>query len=381
MVNPRMRRLVGGLVAACGIVLSSFAVGLGGASAVPPGIPDQEDPPGDEAETTSTVRMRERCIWYVDGVPATINLLPTGDDVTFDDDGDPIGKVYDGSEYSLSVDLPELRAWNSGNESGGGEEFVDEHAFCTYFGATTGILITGTWSAGGFTATAADGSPDDNLDFDMTSDNPLAMTIDKGTCRTPSRGPDSSAWQFGGGPFETFGDWVKREIDRKLMFLDFAEFHYISALRKKGLPELFKSVDIAFKAAFAKLATPQLTRVLIDALQQHQPPISKGIRPKLRYAHQGGSNPPIVVIHGNHVDGVKDAYTRFLEKTFRRTFQLSGTPLRVQYKQGSNPFAEDEDKRKPGEGIVSMRRRKTAHRAELKAKKVVEDKDRSAKKR
>jgi GTP-binding protein len=176
-------------------------------------------------------------------------------------------------------------------------------------------------------------------------------------------------------------DWVKREIDRKLMFLDFAEFHYISALRKKGLPELFKSVDIAYKAAFAKLATPQLTRVLIDALQQHQPPISKGIRPKLRYAHQGGSNPPIVVIHGSHVDGVKDAYTRFLEKTFRRTFQLSGTPLRVQYKQGSNPFAEDDDKRKPGEGIVSMRRRKTAQRAELKAKKDVEDKDRKATKR
>jgi len=176
-------------------------------------------------------------------------------------------------------------------------------------------------------------------------------------------------------------DWIKREIDRKLMFLDFAEFHYISALRKKGLPELFKSVDIAYKAAFAKLATPQLTRVLIDALQQHQPPISKGIRPKLRYAHQGGSNPPIVVIHGSHVDGVKDAYTRFLEKTFRRAFQLSGTPLRVQYKQGSNPFAEDEDKRKPGEGIVSMRRRKTAQRAELKAKKDVEEKDRKATKR
>lgn len=175
-------------------------------------------------------------------------------------------------------------------------------------------------------------------------------------------------------------DWIKREIDRKLMFLDFAEFHYISALRKKGLPELFGSVDVAYKAAFAKLSTPQLTRVLIDALQQHQPPISKGIRPKLRYAHQGGSNPPIVVIHGNHVDGVKDAYTRFLEKTFRRTFQLSGTPLRVQYKQGANPFAEDEDKRKPGEGIVSMRRRKTAHRAELKAKKEVEDKGRRAKK-
>lgn len=176
-------------------------------------------------------------------------------------------------------------------------------------------------------------------------------------------------------------DWIKREIDRKLQFLDFAEFHYISALRRKGLPELFKSVDVAYKAAFAKLATPQLTRVLLDALQQHQPPISKGIRPKLRYAHQGGSNPPIVVIHGSHVDGVKDAYTRFLEKTFRRTFQLSGTPLRVQYKQGHNPFAEDEEKRKPGEGIVSMRRRKTAQRAELKAKKDAEEKDRKAKKR
>lgn len=175
-------------------------------------------------------------------------------------------------------------------------------------------------------------------------------------------------------------DWIKREIDRKLQFLDFAEFHYISALRKKGLPELFKSVDIAYKAAFAKLATPQLTRVLMDAMQQHQPPISKGIRPKLRYAHQGGSNPPVVVIHGSHVDGVKDAYTRFLEKTFRRTFQLSGTPLRVQYKQGHNPFAEEEEKRKPGEGIVSMRRRKTAQRAELKAKKDTEEKARKAKK-
>jgi hypothetical protein len=205
MVNPRMRRLVGGLVAACGIGLLSLAVDLGGASAAPPGIPDQEDPPGDEAETTSIVRMRERCIWYVDGVPASINLLPTGDDVVFDGDGDPIGKVYDGSEYSLSVDLPELRAWNSGNESGGGADFVDEHAFCTYFGATTGIAITGTWSEGGFTATALEGGRDYNLDFGMTSVNPLAMTIDKGTCRTPSQGPES-AWEFGGGGFLTDGE-------------------------------------------------------------------------------------------------------------------------------------------------------------------------------
>ena len=163
-------------------------------------------------------------------------------------------------------------------------------------------------------------------------------------------------------------DWIKREIDRKLQFLDFAKFHYISALRKKGLPELFTSVDGAYKAAMAKLSTPQLTRVLIDAIAQHQPPISKGIRPKLRYAHQGGSNPPIVVIHGNHVDGVKDTYKRFLEGVFRKTFQLTGTPLRVQFNQGDNPFA-DPDKRIQGEGIVSMRRRKTTQRAELNARK------------
>jgi GTP-binding protein len=168
-------------------------------------------------------------------------------------------------------------------------------------------------------------------------------------------------------------EWIKKEIDRKLIFLNFAKFHYISALRKKGLPELFTSVDGAFKAAFAKLSTPQLTRVLIDAIAQQQPPISKGIRPKLRYAHQGGLNPPIVVVHGSHIRGIKNSYKRFLEGVFRKTFQLVGTPLRVQFNQGKNPFAEPE-KRKRGEGIVSMRRRKTAKRAELKAKKDVEKK-------
>jgi len=170
-------------------------------------------------------------------------------------------------------------------------------------------------------------------------------------------------------------DWIKKEIDRKLVFLDFAKFHYISALRKKGLPELFNSVDGAFQAAFANLATPQLTRVLADAVAQHQPPISKGIRPKLRYAHQGGVNPPIVVVHGSHISGVKDSYKRFLEGVFRKTFQLIGTPLRVQFKQGDNPYA-DKDKRKPSEGIVTMRRRKTERRVELKSRKEQENKRR-----
>lgn len=163
-------------------------------------------------------------------------------------------------------------------------------------------------------------------------------------------------------------EWIKREIDRKLQFLDFAKFHYISALRKKGLNELLQSVDLAYKAAMAKLSTPQLTRVLNDATTQHQPPVSKGIRPKLRYAHQGGVNPPIVVVHGNHVLGVKDAYKRYLEGVFRQAFQLIGTPLRVQFNQGENPFVEA-DTRKQGEGLVTMRRRKNAQRAALKARK------------
>lgn len=170
-------------------------------------------------------------------------------------------------------------------------------------------------------------------------------------------------------------DWIKKEIDRKLMFLDFAKFHYISALRKKGLPELFTSIDGAFKAAFVDLSTPQLTRVLSDAVAQHQPPISKGIRPKLRYAHQGGVNPPIVVVHGSHINGVKDSYKRFLEGVFRKTFQLVGTPLRVQFKQGDNPYAAS-DKRKSGEGLVTMRRRKTARRDELRTKKTEDKKKR-----
>ena len=163
-------------------------------------------------------------------------------------------------------------------------------------------------------------------------------------------------------------EWIKREIDRKLQFLDFAKFHYISALKSVGLTPLLQSVDGAFKAAMAKLATPKLTRVLIDAIQQHQPPVSKGIRPKLRYAHQGGSNPPIIVVHGNHVEGIKQSYVRFLEGVFRKAFELSGTPLRVQFKQGENPYAET-DKRKAGEGLVTMRRRKNELRAAVKKRK------------
>ncbi len=133
---------------------------------------------------------------------------------------------------------------------------------------------------------------------------------------------------------------IKREIGRKLQFLDFARFHYISALNGTGLNTLLRSVDEAYKAAMTKLSTPQLTRVLIDAVNAHQPPKSGPFRPKLRYAHQGGMNPPLIVIHGNALDSIAESYRRYLEGVFLRAFQLHGTPLKIQFNVSTNPYAE-----------------------------------------
>jgi len=133
-------------------------------------------------------------------------------------------------------------------------------------------------------------------------------------------------------------DTVKRDIARKLSFLGFAKFHYISALQGSGVAALLRSVDVAYAAAMAKLPTPRLTRVLIDAAAQHQPPKVGMFRAKLRYAHQGGSNPPLIIVHGNALEHVPASYTRYLERVFREAFELQGTPLRVQYKSGKNPF-------------------------------------------
>lgn len=133
---------------------------------------------------------------------------------------------------------------------------------------------------------------------------------------------------------------IKGEMERKLAFLSFARTHYISALQGSGLGNLLTSVDEAYAAAMAKLPTPKLTRALHDAVAKHQCPIVGLHRPKMRYAHQGGSNPPIIVIHGNALDSVPEHYKRYLEKTFRELFKLQGTPLRVQFKQGSNPYAD-----------------------------------------
>ena len=133
---------------------------------------------------------------------------------------------------------------------------------------------------------------------------------------------------------------AKSDLERKLAFLDFAEFVPISALKGTGLKALFTAVNQAYAAAMAKLSTPKLTRALQAAVEKQAPPLAGKIRPKLRYAHQGGSNPPVVVIHGTSVSAIKDQYKRYLENTFVKVFKLKGTPLRVELRQGANPYAD-----------------------------------------
>jgi GTP-binding protein len=134
---------------------------------------------------------------------------------------------------------------------------------------------------------------------------------------------------------------IKRELSRKMGFLDFAAHHFISAREARGVGALMKSVDEAFAAAMARLSTPRLTRALQLAVQRQQPPRAGLVRPKLRYAHQGGVNPPLVIIHGSALGHVPDAYRRYLEHFLVDAFQLRGTPLRIQFKTGVNPYADN----------------------------------------
>lgn len=135
---------------------------------------------------------------------------------------------------------------------------------------------------------------------------------------------------------------IKSDIERKLGFLSFAQFHFISALKASGISSMMKSVNQAYAAATANLSTPKLTRALIEAVEHQQPKRKGAIRPKLRYAHQGGQNPPIIVIHGNALEAVGEVYKRYLEKHFRETFSLIGTPLRIEMRSSKNPFSKAE---------------------------------------
>ena len=134
-------------------------------------------------------------------------------------------------------------------------------------------------------------------------------------------------------------DQARRGVDLKLGFVDFARTHFISALHGSGVGELLDAVRAAHRAAFTNLPTPALTETLEAAVTQHPPPLSKGRRIKLRYAHQGGKNPPRIIVHGNQVEAVPDAYERYLVNAFRKQFRLRGTPVVMEFKGHDNPYA------------------------------------------
>lgn len=134
---------------------------------------------------------------------------------------------------------------------------------------------------------------------------------------------------------------LERSIETRLPFLKFAALHFISAKKRQGLGPLWLAIAQAHKAAMCKMPTPVLTRLLLEAVQFQSPKRAGMFRPKLRYAHQGGMNPPVIVIHGNSLEHVTEAYKRFLEGRFRKEFALVGTPLRIELKTSRNPFAEE----------------------------------------
>ena len=132
---------------------------------------------------------------------------------------------------------------------------------------------------------------------------------------------------------------VKEQVQRRLDFLDYADKHYISALHGSGVGVMYDSVHDCYESAMAKWPTNRLTAILQDATAQHQPPLVQGRRIKLRYAHQGGSNPPVIVVHGNQTDALPGAYKRYLENTFRKVLKVNGSPIRFEFRSSENPFA------------------------------------------
>ena len=137
---------------------------------------------------------------------------------------------------------------------------------------------------------------------------------------------------------------VKLEIDRRLGFVDFARVHFISALHGSNVGHLWDSVDEAWQSALIEMTSSKLTRLLEEAYERHQPPAIKGRRIKLRYAHPGGHNPPIIVIHGKQVSKLQESYKRYLINFFRKKLNLIGTPIRLETKEGDNPFADKTNK-------------------------------------
>ncbi len=149
-------------------------------------------------------------------------------------------------------------------------------------------------------------------------------------------------------------EFVKSELDRRLNFIDFARVHFISALHGSGVGNLFGSIQEAYGCATQKMTTSMLTRVLKIAVDDHQPPLVNGRRVKLKYAHPGGYNPPIIVVHGNQLEKLADSYKRYLSNYFRKSLKIIGTPIRIQFQEGDNPFAGKRNKLTPNQ----LRKRK-----------------------
>jgi GTP-binding protein len=149
---------------------------------------------------------------------------------------------------------------------------------------------------------------------------------------------------------------LRGELALRLRFLDFAPLHFISALHGSGVGELMGSVRAAFAAAMREMPTPDLTRVLEAAMRQHQPPLVRGRRIRLRYAHQGGRNPPVIVVHGAQAERTPEDYRRYLMNCFREAFRLAGTPVRLVFRSEENPFAGRRDGQTPRQRRTRERR-------------------------
>ncbi len=162
-------------------------------------------------------------------------------------------------------------------------------------------------------------------------------------------------------------DWIKSELGRRLAFADYADIHFISALHGTGVGHLYKSVDAAHDSATRQLNTNALTRILEGAVFDHAPPMVNGRRIKLRYAHAGGQNPPLIVIHGNQTGKVPNSYQRYLEKIYRRELDLVGTPVRIEFRTSDNPYADKRNKLTQRQ--VQRKRRMMAHVKKNKKKK------------
>ena len=165
---------------------------------------------------------------------------------------------------------------------------------------------------------------------------------------------------------------VKKELDRRLVFIDYAKMHFIAALHGTGIGDLYRSINRAYDSASAKWSTNYLTQILEDAVQDHQPPLVNNRRIKLRFAHQGGSVPPRIIVHGNQVDRLPGSYTRYLENTFRRVLKVEGTPIKFEFKMGENPFAgrrNTSNKSKKDKDGLTKRLRTPAAKKRIKSEK------------